>query len=260
MSATSLAVVAVVAALGALLLLRRPRARLDEVPPAPPAGAGVGRRAGGELLDRAGDGVVKHDRWRRHRLPLAVVTGGGVAAVLGGPVGWTSGAVAVVVVWRVVGRLEPAALRREREEAAAQLPVLVDLLAAALTAGAPTDRAVVAVCDAWPGAATARLARARAALCLGVDPVAVWEEVATDPALAPLGRALARAAGSGAPVAQAVARLADELAETARTGVEDRARTVGVRAAVPLGLCLLPAFVLLGIVPLAAGLLGGLLQ
>jgi hypothetical protein len=30
---------------------------------------------------------------------------------------------------------------------------------------------------------------------------------------------------------------------------------VGVKAAVPLGLCLLPAFVLIGIVPVVAGLL-----
>jgi hypothetical protein len=40
--------------------------------------------------------------------------------------------------------------------------------------------------------------------------------------------------------------------------VEERARTVGVRAALPLGLCLLPSFLLLGIVPLVVGLLSEL--
>ena len=54
----------------------------------------------------------------------------------------------------------------------------------------------------------------------------------------------------------AVARLAEALAEDARGDVEDRARAVGVKAALPLGLCLLPAFVLLGIVPVVAGMLG----
>ena len=34
---------------------------------------------------------------------------------------------------------------------------------------------------------------------------------------------------------------------------ESRARAVGVKAAVPLGVCLLPAFVLVGVVPLVAG-------
>jgi Flp pilus assembly protein TadB len=253
MSAAALATVAAVATLGSVLLLRRPGSSLDALAPAVAPGAVGGR-------DALGCGSAGRDPWRRRRLPLAVVSGAGVAAVLDGTLGWGAGVVAAVVAWRAVGRLEAPAVRREREEAAAQLPVLVDLLAAALAAGAPCDRAVAAVCDAWPGAAAARLGRARAALGLGVDPVAVWEEVATDAALAPLGRALARAAASGAPIARTVARLADELAETSRAGVEDRARTVGVRAAVPLGLCLLPAFVLLGIVPLAAGLLGGLVR
>ena len=37
-----------------------------------------------------------------------------------------------------------------------------------------------------------------------------------------------------------------------------RARAVGVRAALPLGLCLLPSFLLLGIVPLVVGMLSDL--
>jgi hypothetical protein len=40
--------------------------------------------------------------------------------------------------------------------------------------------------------------------------------------------------------------------------VEERARSVGVKAAVPLGLCLLPAFVLVGVVPLVVSLLTSL--
>ena len=76
--------------------------------------------------------------------------------------------------------------------------------------------------------------------------------------LAPLGRTLARAHATGAPVAIAIERLSDDLRARSRAEVEDRARTVGVKAAIPLGLCLLPAFLLLGIVPLAAGLLTSL--
>ena len=49
-----------------------------------------------------------------------------------------------------------------------------------------------------------------------------------------------------------------ELAARDRGETEDRARRVGVQAAVPLGLCLLPAFVLLGIVPWVAGMVGAL--
>ena len=52
-----------------------------------------------------------------------------------------------------------------------------------------------------------------------------------------------------------VERLAESLSEDLRGEIEDRARAVGVKAALPLGLCLLPAFVLLGIVPTVAGML-----
>ncbi|HNO40656.1 MAG TPA: type II secretion system protein, partial [Marmoricola sp.] len=52
----------------------------------------------------------------------------------------------------------------------------------------------------------------------------------------------------------AMQRLAGDLRDQAAAAVEARARSVEVRAAGPLGLCLLPAFVVLGIVPLVAGM------
>jgi pilus assembly protein TadC len=91
-----------------------------------------------------------------------------------------------------------------------------------------------------------------------MDPVQVWASLDGDPALAPLGRTMGRAQATGAPVVPAIERLADDLARRAREDVEERARAVGVKAALPLGLCLLPAFLLVGIVPLVAGLLTGL--
>jgi pilus assembly protein TadC len=109
-----------------------------------------------------------------------------------------------------------------------------------------------------PGPAADRIAPVAARLRLGADPASTWHRLAEEPALAPLGRTLARAHASGAPVAASVERLADDLARTSRAEVEDRARAVGVKAAVPLGLCLLPAFVLIGIVPVVGGLLAQL--
>lgn len=114
------------------------------------------------------------------------------------------------------------------------------------------------VAAALPGAAADRLAGVAARLGLGLDPVQVWSGLADDPELGRLGRALARAQASGAPVVPAVERLADDLARAARAETEDRARAVGVKAALPLGLCLLPAFVLIGIVPLVVALLTAL--
>jgi hypothetical protein len=48
------------------------------------------------------------------------------------------------------------------------------------------------------------------------------------------------------------------LGDEQRAEAHDRARRVGVVAALPLGLCLLPAFMLLGIVPTVASLLSEL--
>lgn len=223
------------------LLLGRPRPLLHlDTPAAPAAGADPG------------DWVV---RGRRLWPVLALL---GCWAFVGGAAGLVAGLVAAVVVHGAAARAEPAAVRREREAVRRDLPAVVLLLATALRSGAATGPAARGVAVALPGAAGARLAEVADRLALGVDPVRVWDDLAADPGLAPLGRTLARAERSGAPVAAVVERLADDLAETGRAEVEQRARTVGVRAAVPLGLCLLPAFLLLGIVPLVASLVTGL--
>lgn len=191
----------------------------------------------------------------RHRAVCASLSGLGVLLLIGGPVGVTGGVVTAVVAWTVLGRSETPGAVRRREEVRRDLPAVVTLVAAALRSGADPGEAVLAVGRALPGAAADRLVGATARLRWGAPAADVWRGLAADPELAPLGRALARATDSGAPVSATVERLADELARTARAEVEDRARAVGVKAAVPLGLCLLPAFVLIGIVPLVAGLL-----
>ena len=90
---------------------------------------------------------------------------------------------------------------------------------------------------------------------VGSSPEEAWAAVEDDPGLAVLARAVVRSHTSGAPVASAIERVAHELDQQLGAAQEDRARRVGVLAALPLGLCLLPAFMLLGIVPTVASLL-----
>jgi Flp pilus assembly protein TadB len=197
--------------------------------------------------------------WLRRWRPLWMVLAGvAVAVFVGGTAGLVAMPVAAIATWLVIERSEPAAVRRDRAVARRDLPHVVGLLADALRAGQSPTEALAVVVTALPGPATARLAEVVPRLRLGLDPMAVWAEVAADPALGRLGSAMGRAHRTGAPVVPAVERLADELARSARAEVEDRARAVGVKAAVPLGLCLLPAFVLIGIVPVVAGLLTSL--
>lgn len=190
----------------------------------------------------------------RWRALLSALGGIGALLFVGGSAGMVLAAVVGAGSWLAIGRLEPPGVRREREQAARELPHLVRLLGAALAAGAAPDQALEAVIDAAPGVASAQLAGSAARLRLGADPGEVWSDLAASPSLGPLGRALERSHSSGAPVAVAVGRLADELARSARFDLESRARAVGVKAALPLGICLLPCFLLIGIVPLAVGL------
>jgi Flp pilus assembly protein TadB len=191
----------------------------------------------------------------RYRAVLSLLAGIATVTLVGGAVGAAAAPVAAAVCWHAIGRAEPAAVRRERERLARELPHVARLLGAALAAGAAPVVAVQAVADALPGPGGSRLAGAAARLRLGTDPVTVWAGLAEEPALAPLARALARGQASGASVVASVERLGEELARAARADAEDRARRVGVKAAVPLGVCLLPSFLLLGIVPLVGGLL-----
>ena len=194
-------------------------------------------------------------------LPVAAALGAGSAAALfvGGSRGVLLGLGASVAAGLWVRRLETPAARRRRERLEADLPHAVDLLAACLAAGSAPGQAVSEVAAALDGPLHVELTLVGARLRLGTDPVTVWREVAAHPQLGRLGRSLARVAETGASVADATSRLADDLRRDARARVEERARAVGVKAALPLGVCLLPAFVLVGVVPLVVGSLGALL-
>ncbi len=185
----------------------------------------------------------------------AGVLGLGLFAVVGGSVGALAGVVAAVACARVIRRLEPPAERRRRERLRADLPVAADLLAACLLAGSPLPDAARAVADAVDGPLGERLRHLTATLRLGADPADAWRRLAEEELmLAPLARTVARTVDSGAPLADAMARLAERLRLERRWAAEARARRVGVQAAAPLGLCFLPAFVLIGVVPVVIGL------
>lgn len=204
-----------------------------------------------------GPTVAGPTRLRVVRLLLAAGVGSGGAVLVGGAAGVVAGATSGAAAWWFLGRVEPPHVTRQREEARDDLPHLVGLFAATLRAGQDPVAGLEAACRALPGAAADQLAVVLARARLGERGPA-WADLAQDPVLGRLGRTLGRAHDTGAPVTSAVERLADELQSDLATAAEDRARRVGVLAALPLGVCLLPAFMLLGIVPTVAAMLGGL--
>ncbi|MFD4501258.1 type II secretion system F family protein, partial [Streptomyces sp. NPDC058486] len=87
----------------------------------------------------------------------------------------------------------------------------------------------------------------------------VWGRFGAIPGAEGLARCMERAGASGAPAADAVARHAAVLrAADARTAVA-RARRAQVLISAPVGLCFLPAFLVVGVVPVVIGLAKGLL-
>ena len=133
-------------------------------------------------------------------------------------------------------------------------PLLFDLVAALLDAGSAPGAALTAVGTALERRGDPRgvlLTRLAAQAHDGLD------VRAADPSLAPLQEALRLAVLSGMPPAGLVRRAAEQ--ERARLQAQGRraAKRLEVLLVLPVGLCLLPAFVLLGIAPTVIDLLTG---
>lgn len=163
-----------------------------------------------------------------------------------------------------------SAARRERRhgEAAARIcPVAADLLAACLASGADPLRAaeVVAYCLRPPGRLGSLGEQAAAELAdrfqevahllrLGGNPITTWRVVAAEPGLRPVAEAIGRAGLTGAPPAAAIRACATDLRKERHAASTAAARRAGVRGVAPLAGCFLPAFVLIGVVPIVLGL------
>lgn len=142
------------------------------------------------------------------------------------------------------------------------LAQLVDLLAAALTAGLPASGALGAVADAVAHshpAAVAPLRVVAARLGLGATPAEAWQDVPGADPLRPVLAVLVRATEGGGSVRAALDHAAGRLRAEADAAATARAERASVLVAGPLGLCFLPAFVCLGVLPVVVGLADGML-
>lgn len=145
--------------------------------------------------------------------------------------------------------------RRGKERVTAgEVAALADLVAACLGAGCGPVEAVEIAARARPGLAGDRLLVAATAIRAGADPVASWRSLGDLPALAATGRALARSAESGTSPGAAVAAAARAQRLAAQLAAEAGLARLSVLAALPLGLCFLPAFLCLGVVPVVLDL------
>jgi Flp pilus assembly protein TadB len=140
------------------------------------------------------------------------------------------------------------------------LPLALDLVAVALRAGQPPAAALALAAPAASSRVAERLDRVAALLRLGADPAEAWRAAADEPALDPVAATACRSASSGIRLAGAFEALAAELRANLRAAALARAHRAGVLTAAPLGLCFLPSFVCLGVVPVVLGIAGAVLR
>jgi len=172
---------------------------------------------------------------------------GAVLLLLAGVSRWTPALLAIGVVATARSRRPPAPT--------AELPLVVDLLAAGLRGGALLPAAL----DVGAGSAGpvlgGRLASVSRALRAGAAPADAWSGCAVDPDLAQVARICLRGGGTGASSAAELERLSRRLRARRRHDLDARSARASVWVVLPLCLCFLPAFVLVGVVPMAVSLL-----
>ncbi|WP_235780864.1 type II secretion system F family protein [Sinomonas notoginsengisoli] len=129
-----------------------------------------------------------------------------------------------------------------------EVPLLLELLGTMLQAGLALPRALE-IASRVAGASGEALERAAAALQLGADWDHAWPETEPGADAGQLRAALHFAASTGAPSAELLFARARQLRRTRHRELEKRAGALGVRLVIPLGVCSLPAFLCLGVVP-----------
>lgn len=193
----------------------------------------------------------------RGLLPELAVAGAGWALVDGVP-GVVAGVLAAVALrrWRRRQRGTVAGAVPDTRAATRQVPLAADLVAACVAAGAAPVTAAQAVGEALGGPVGQALARGAAEVRLGGEPGEAWRALGAVPGAEALARLLERAGVSGLPAAGPAARLAADARAGWVRAATVRARRAAVLVTAPVGLCFLPAFLVIGVLPVVIGMAG----
>jgi pilus assembly protein TadC len=176
------------------------------------------------------------------------------------PVSLALGSLTGAVVFWALGRMETRGAALIRAELVAELPAALDVMAACVASGMPLRSATSAVAAAVGGSLGDRLAAVVARTSAGFADGDAWAALRGDEVLGAVARDLARASDAGTAMGVLLGRHAEAARSAAHAAALARAKAVGVRTIIPVSVCYLPAFFLLGVVPVIAGVLGTLLR
>ena len=152
-----------------------------------------------------------------------------------------------------------SAVRLDHDAISRALPDVVDLLRLGVLAGLTSHQLLPAVLDVLPDEVAPTFAEVQRRVDLGVrlgDALDALDDLGDD--AHPLVAAMRSTAFDGTPLLPALDRVAADTRLLRRRRAEQDARRLPVRLLLPLVLCVLPAFVLLAVVPLVAASFGAL--
>lgn len=129
----------------------------------------------------------------------------------------------------------------------------LDVMAGMLIAGQPLTSALGLLGQHLPGCSP--LTQVSTRLSYGLDWTPSWAPVDDDRELSSLRDELEFAARSQVASAEVLQAAASTLRRNRRRRAEKLASELGIRLVLPLGACLLPSFICLGVIPLVIALL-----
>lgn len=229
---------ALAAAVAAWLILPPSSSALSRLRPARQA---AGRRGGPEPML----GLTS-------RMLAGIGTGAVALLVLPSAAGILVAGVAGPATAVVLGRLPR---RTDVRILTIELPEALEFLAVCLDAGQPVGHAVTAVAKVSPVATRSLLEGVAAQVALGRAGPSAWKDLRGHRVWGRVAADIARAERSGTGLADVLRMHAEDGRRDAGDLAVKEARKVGVRSVVPLMACFLPAFILVGVVPIVAGLL-----
>ncbi len=160
---------------------------------------------------------------------------------------------------RSIALLEPAAIRRTRLRMAYLAPDFAELIALSLESGLSLVESIEVSSEVVGEPVKPLAIEATGQLRLGAPPrdaFSSWHQV---PALQPIANTIGNSIETGAQSSAALRSTALRLRRSRTNQVRRQVQAVGVRAALPIGLCFLPSFILGAVFPIAAQLFTSLL-
>lgn len=215
----------------------------------PPSAA---RRLGS--TKRLSKSSAEDSRWSVARIIIVLLLGAATALVIAGGSGIVAGAIVTGVSYVLLTRSAKSHITVNRRRRLAQIPLTLEVAAMLLRSGATPSSALSSAAGAVGPLLCDDIGQVARLQQMGQDAHSAWSLLVADPVLAPVAQSAIRSSGSGSALATDWERVAADCRQQYRAEAHGVAQRAGIFALAPLGLCFLPAFVCLGVVPIVLGL------